>query len=213
MAPKLSTSTIGYKSITVRFACGMLHARHNDAPRRGQAGNADRTFDASKQSPSYYSVLLHSFYFLLSSLFNYTVRLMAPGMRVCKKKKITSARLNNYSPFTTTTSHHHSTSHSIIIMSKETNEPNPHCVRLRLNCNSSNRFDRIKLGLLTLRFKMGTVIALISKTIKSSPIQRIFGATDVVACFLHTVTNFASWLATLVCVENRTCLMSSRISN
>ena len=98
MAPKLSTSTIGYKSITVRFACGMLHARHNDAPRRGQAGNADRTFDASKQSPSYYSVLLHSFYFLLSSLFNYTVRLMAPGMRVCKKKKITSARLNNYSP-------------------------------------------------------------------------------------------------------------------
>ena len=97
----------------------MLHARHNDAPRRGQAGNADRTFDASKQSPSYYSLntaslllllksnSLHFFYFLLSTLFNYTVRLMAPGMRVCKKKKITSARLNNYSPLFNHHHHHH----------------------------------------------------------------------------------------------------------
>ena len=111
----------------------MLHARHNDAPRRGQAGNADRTFDASKQSPSYYSLntallsllqkqLTPFFYFLLSTLFNYTVRLMAPGMRVCKKKKITSARLNNYSPFfSTTTSHHH---HQYITSNKKKRNKN-----------------------------------------------------------------------------------------
>ena len=65
----------------------------------------------------------HSFfYFLLSTLFNYTVRLMAPGMRVCKKKKITSARLNNYSPFfSTTTSHHH---HQYITSNKKKRNKN-----------------------------------------------------------------------------------------
>ena len=124
----------------------MLHARHNDAPRRGQAGNADRTFDASKQSPSYYSQYgstlpppkaTHSFfYFLLSTLFNYTVRLMAPGMRVCKKKKITSARLNNYSPFFQPPPATTIINTSLQIRKKETKtrQAEIHCVRLRLNC-------------------------------------------------------------------------------
>ena len=148
----------------------MLHARHNDAPRRGQAGNADRTFDASKQSPSYYSLntallsllqkqLTPSFYFLLSTLFNYTVRLMAPGMRVCKKKKITSARLNNYSPLffqpppATTIIN---TSLQIRKKETKTRQAEIHCVRLRLNCYlsflwlSSNPIWQINLGLLTL---------------------------------------------------------------
>ena len=119
MAPKLSTSTIGYKSITVRFAWHVTRATQwRAAPRSSRkcwphfwCFKAITFVLLSLNTASLLLLLksnsLHFFYFLLSTLFNYTVRLMAPGMRVCKKKKITSARLNNYSPLFNHHHHHH----------------------------------------------------------------------------------------------------------
>ena len=132
MAPKLSTSTIGYKSITVRFAWHVTRATQwRAAPRSSRKCWPHfwcfKAITFVLLSLSLLSLLQKQltpfFYFLLSTLFNYTVRLMAPGMRVCKKKKITSARLNNYSPFfsTTTTSHHH---HQYITSNKKKRNKN-----------------------------------------------------------------------------------------